>query len=556
MKKAGTYIFVFLIVVWGNRLAAQTCTKTITASTPYIDWNNPAFQDIKPGDTVCLQAGNWDYIQLKDFHGTKEKPIVFINSGGVVIINTDHFVGIKIGGCSHIVFTGSGDPKAQYGFRILKVSKGAGMGIDDYSTDIEVTRVEISHTLLGGVYAKTDPTCNNLGATRDKFVMRNFSFHDNYVHDVADEGLYIGNSHYSGLTLNCNGRDTTVYPHVMKGVFIYNNLVENTGWDGIQVSSADSGCQIRDNAINFDSQAGVNGQMSGILIGGGSICKTYNNKITNGKGDGIDIFGMGNFDVFNNLIVDAGKYYLPGQPDKMKHGIYLGKVVTTTHAVMGIYNNTIVSPKSFGMVLSNNDMKAVYVKNNLIVAPGKYETDGNNAFINIGNMDEQKVVTTSNYTNSRVAPAKFKDPDGNNYDLQASSPAVNTGTDLTGKGITFDILNRSRPFGNGFDIGAYECHDPSLGIRNTKAPDIYTFKVYPNPARNKISLLVKTTSPQNVRIVAIDMAGRVVFRKEMACRPLQNNVRQFSVKQLGHGSYLIVLYSTKGQSTQILMIKK
>jgi len=410
--------------------------------------------------------------------------------------------------------------------------------------------------LLGGVYAKTDPTCTNLGATRDRFVMRNFSFHDNYVHDVADEGLYIGNSHYAGLTLTCNGHDTTVYPHALKGVFIYNNLVENTGWDGIQVSSADSNCQIHDNQINFDSQAGVNTQMSGVLIGGGSVCKTFNNKIINGKGDGIDIFGMGNFDVFNNLIVDAGLHYLPDQPDKMKHGIYLGKVVTTPNATMGIYNNTIVSPKSFGVVLSNNELKTVFVKNNLIVNPGKYGTEGNNAFINAGNMDPARVSISYNYTNSNISPAAFLDPNGSNYDLKPSSPAVNAGTDLTAQGITFDILNRSRPFGAAFDIGAYESHDPSLGIRTAKASDISVFHIYPNPAQNKINLLIRSTLFQNIKVVVTNMTGQVVFRGTMACKPLQSNTRQFSTVHLKTGSYMVILFSARGQSSQLLMIKK
>ena len=556
MGKAMQYLFGLLLLLGGGGLFAQHCDKVIDASTPYIDWNNNAFKDIKAGDTVCLKAGNWDYIQLKDFHGTAKKPIVFINSDGEVIINTDHYFGIKIGGCSHIVFTGNGDKQSKYGIRILKVSKGAGLSVDDFSTDIEISHMEVSHTYIGGVYAKTDPNCNNLGATRDKFVMRNFSFHDNFVHDVANEGLYIGNSHYAGLTLTCNGHDTTVYPHVMKGVFIYNNLVENTGWDGIQVSSADSGCQVHDNEIDFDSQAGVPNQMSGILIGGGSVCKTYNNKIINGKGDGIDIFGMGNFNVFNNLIVGAGEFYEPNDANKMKHGIYLGKVVTTPDAVMGIYNNTIVSPKSFGMVLSNNDLKAVYVKNNLIVDPGKYDTDQENSFINVGNMDGQKVKKEANYTHPDVSAAKFVDSDAANYDLKPDSPAVNSGVDLTGEGITFDIQNRSRPFGNGFDIGAYECHDPSLGIRNARAADIDRFNIYPNPARNKVNLLLKTSLKQTVKIVVTDLTGRLVLRNEMRCNPLQNNILQLPIRHLHPGNYLVTVYSARGQSSQLLVIKK
>ncbi len=555
MKQRWLY-WALLLVFTGITFPAQgqSCSKVIDNTSPYIDWNNSAFHDIGPGDTVCLQAGNWDYIQLKDFHGTADKPIVFINYGGAVIINTDHFVGIKIGGCSHIIFTGTGDPKIQYGFSIQKVSGGAGMGIDDYSTDIEVEHVEISHTYLGGVYAKTDPTCDNFGATRDKFVMRNFSFHDNWVHDVAEEGLYIGNSHYAGLYLeSC---DTTVYPHVLKGVAIYNNIVENTGWDGIQVSSADSGCFIHDNQINFDSQAGVSSQMSGILIGGGSICKTYNNKITNGKGDGIDIFGQGNFDVFNNLIVNAGQYYLPDDPNAMKHGIYLGKVITLPDAVIGLYNNTIVSPKSYGIYLSNDQLQKVLVENNIIVQPGRYATDGNTAFIHIGNMDPARVTSTTNYLNSTIDAALFLDADAGNYDLQSTSPAVNTGTNLTEEGITFDILNRSRPFGSGFDIGAYECHDPSLGISSSTAPDIEIYKAYPVPTKTKLHVWIRTPFTQTAKLVILDMSGKQVMQKMIKCTSMQNTMTTLSVRKLKSGLYQLVLFSQKGISSFPFIIQK
>jgi len=49
--------------------------------------------------------------------------------------------------------------------------------------------------------------------------------------------------------------------------------------------------------------------MSGILIGGGAKCDCYNNKIFDGKGDGIDVFGLGYMKIFNNLIVRAGRTF-------------------------------------------------------------------------------------------------------------------------------------------------------------------------------------------------------------------------------------------------------
>lgn len=555
MKK-GIYIILLLITGFLSvQLTAQTCSKTINSSTPYIDWKNPAFNDIRPGDTVCLQAGNWNYIELKNFHGTAEKPIVFINSGGTVIINTDNYFGIKIANSSHIVFTGSGDSQAKYGFNILKVLKGAGMSIGDYSTNIEIAHVEISHTLLAGVYAKTDPTCSNFGATRDKFVMYNFSFHDNYVHDVADEGLYIGNSHFTGFHLT-NGCDTVVYAQVLKGVHIYNNIIKHTGYDGIQVSSADSNCSIHDNTISFDSQAGVLSQMSGILIGGGSKCNTYNNKIINGKGDGIDVFGLGNFKIFNNLIVNAGQTYLPDQPDVQKHGIYIGTDSTSANAQLGIYNNTIVSPKSFGIDLVNSQLAKTSIINNLITTPGKYSTMGSAAYINIGKgVSLSRVVEKTNYTSDTISQVKFINPNNLNFDLQADSPAVDYGTNLTAEGITFDILNRSRPFHTYFDAGAYETHNSSVGIRNYTASDVESLKVFPNPARYSVQLELILKNTQYVRATLTDVLGRLMLIKKFHCNSGQPCSQSLDLAPFSGGWYFLNIFTKKGKTSVPIIVQ-
>jgi len=265
---------------------------------------------------------------------------------------------------------------------------------------------------------------------------------------------------------------------------------------------------------------------------------------------------MGGFNIFNNLIVNAGKYYLPNQPDKMKHGIYVGKVVTTPNAVLGIYNNTIVSPKSFGMSLANNDLKSILVKANLIVAPGKYADIGNNAYINSSSMNPANIDKSNNFTTNNINEVHFIRAAAGNYDLQPSSPAVDYGTDLTVEGITFDILNRSRPFHGLFSAGAYESHDPTVGIRSQKALDVEMFKVFPNPAKNKINLLIKTSIEQTVQIIVTDMQGRTVLRKEIHSNPFENYTSRFSVRHLKSGEYLVILYSSQGVSSLLLLINK
>ncbi|MBN2614585.1 MAG: right-handed parallel beta-helix repeat-containing protein [Bacteroidales bacterium] len=555
MRKLIPYLFILLLSFGWGQIKAQTCTVSIDSSTPYID--AAAYPNIQAGDTVCLKSGNWDYIYLKGFHGTKDKPITFVNSLGAVVIKAitqpTNYVGIKIGNCSHIIFRGNGVSNIQYGFQVDTVAAGAGMGIDDFSTNIEISHVEISHTAIGGVYAKTDPTCTNFNATRDKFTMYNFSFHDCYVHDVPNEGLYIGNSHYTGLHLTSTC-DTTVYPQVLKGVKIYNNIIEHTGYDGIQVSSADSGCVIHDNVVKFDSQSGTPSQMSGIIIGGGSKCTTYNNQIIDGKGDGIEVFGLGDYSIFNNLIVNAGKSYLPDQPNEMKQGIYVGTDSTAAHAKLGIYNNTIISPKSFGITLSNTQLDSTKIINNLITTPGQYQNWGPRSFINI-NSTSIKVDTLTNYTTNDTATVKFVAPDALNYELKPNSPAVDFGTNLTGEGVTFDLLNQPRPYHTYYDAGAYECQDPSVGIITHKAPDLAEFLLYPNPVKRKLNVRLTFSDSQTVTAQLTDLFGRILSLQKLPFTAGQSQLFTFSVHQLPQGTYFITIISDKGISSKGFIVQ-
>ena len=52
--------------------------------------------------------------------------------------------------------------------------------------------------------------------------------------------------------------------------------------------------------------ANVNDQNYGLLIGGGTTGKCYNNLVMNGSGNGINVLGIGNNILYNNVIVNAG----------------------------------------------------------------------------------------------------------------------------------------------------------------------------------------------------------------------------------------------------------
>lgn len=288
-------------------------------------------------------------------------------------------------------------------------------------------------------------------------------------------------------------------------------MVENTGWDGIQVASTTTGCSIFNNIIRNDSDSSYRFQMSGILIGGGSNCDCYNNKIFDGKGDGIDIFGFGNHKIYNNLIVRAGETYVPAEGESpQKHGIYIGDVSTVANSQTLIYNNTIIAPKSFGIKIANTQISSYNIFNNLIVNPGFYEALGSNSYVNI--LDGINFTQSNNLYSNDIAEMMFLNADNDNYDLEGTSPARNAGKDLTYLGLSFDIDNRNRPLYNFFDIGAYETTESPIGIKEEieLRSKVIISDVNPNPVSHNSAFQFEVTEPTHIRIFIVNQLGKFI----------------------------------------------
>lgn len=556
------YIFLSLIFSLGISLYGQSNCHPISRTTTVIDGGIYA-----PGDTICLltglggQEGEGEYFLFRNIHGTSSKPIVIINSGGQVKIITSHNYGIKFQNCSYIKMSGAGHPNFKYGIKVSHVENGAGLSIDNLSTDVELENLEISNTPIAGIVVKTEPSCD-LTSVRGNFTMYNIKIHDCYLHDIGNEGFYIGSSKYLGQDVyGCNPDHPTdkitLLPHVIEGVQIYNNIVENTGWDGIQVSSTTRDCAIYNNIIRNDSYAGYPDQMSGILIGGGSNCDCYNNMIFDGKGDGIDVLGLGNHKIYNNLIVRAGKSYRPNESPTtyQKHGIYTKHIDTQVNSQFLIYNNTIVSPNTYGLKLTNTQIGNYIIKNNIIVDPGVYSVLGESSFLNLsdGIISYQKA---NNLFKSQISDIQFQNSIANNFDLKNTSPAVNTGQNLSSYNLTFDILNRPRPFGNGYDIGAYESQESINGISDNiiKSTISILQKVVPNPVNTSAVIQYDLPKPMQVNLYVVDELGRVI--KQFVDEHQLTNSYQININKemFNTGFYFLILDCDLGRFTEKFII--
>ena len=443
-KKGLLYVFLmamfwvttpFLREEWMDKALVDVddfCDYTIGLNVSTADgWDN--YNEVAPGDTVCIQSGNRNALKLKNFKGTAAKPIIFINSEGKVVISSSSWYGIIIQNSQYVRLTGTGSEEI-YGLKIV-ASQNHGIRIGWKSSDFEIDHVEVMGVPGAGIHAKTNGVCldgttNDYDYDRDgrskgdqgdvvdrsNFVQRNSVFHHNYLHNIGTEGFYIGSSEYtSGVVTSCAGGSQIIDQPLLNGVHIYNNQVEETGWDGIQVGSATKDCTIHHNIIYRDSTANKTGQQSGIMNNPGSVCDIYSNYLKESGSRGIYIQGNGGNQVHDNVIVDPTRLH-------NNSGIIIGG--SNRGGNLAIFNNTIINAAENGINYRNNVGTNNIIKNNLIINPGKgvagaVETGG-----------RTKVRVLDNYVTMNIDEVQFMDPATDDYRLLAESPAFRVGADL------------------------------------------------------------------------------------------------------------------------------
>ncbi len=391
---------------------------------------------IKPGDTIGIK-GVRGGVQFINIAGTEENPIVITNCDGEARVETDvnQFKALQFINVKHFILSGAGSTSHEYG---LKLKGHFGVDITDYSTNFEIFAIEVQEAGYVGIAARTSPPpypdCVNADNTRDVFTQENTFIHHNYVHDTGGEGMYIGGSHWHILwDEKCPG----VYEPELHGVKIYENIVENTGMDAIQVGSASKDVKIHNNIIRNFGVRNIGGHMTGFQINPGTTGKLYNNVIDGGNGFGIFVFGKGDNLIYNNVIIKP-----------TYDGIYTGDRGPTANTGFYIINNTIIEPgKGIGWnsyETSNNE-----IINNIIYKPkvAFIDSDGHN----------DNYLYQNNLELSDDEGIEF----GENYKLLSGSiKAIDKGKNISDKyKVQVDILGNKRPSGTAYDIGAYEFID-------------------------------------------------------------------------------------------------
>lgn len=389
-----------------------------------------AVLNLPPGSKIGIKGQNRKPIKLVNFHGTAEKPFLFINCDGQTTI-TSGTVGVKIHKSSFLRVSGTGSSD-EYGIKISAILHG--VSAENGATDYEIDHVEIAGSKSIGFIARSNPRCDG-STNRENFVQKNTLIHHNYIHDVGNEGLYVGGSHWQ-KTVSREGC-TGLLEAELEGVRVHNNRVENTGYDGIQVGSAIRDCEIYNNiVINYGLKNSTYHQ-AGLQINPGTTGKIYNNYIKGGTGNAIFLTGFGN-DVYNNIITDCNR-----------NGFYVADRGPLPNNSYRIVNNTLVKVKGYALVINSEQSENNIFYNNVLI----------NTQMLIDIIGNSKISLKNNYEAHGSNIKLFKDPDNLDYSPLQDSPLVNAGyniNDITDLNIQSDYLSNKRQSGKTIDIGAYE----------------------------------------------------------------------------------------------------
>lgn len=419
-------------------------------------WYPDAMKTFKlnPGDTLCIAAGDYEFIQLGNLVGTAAKPIVITNCGGVVrtgikTLKTD--VSFDIMGGKFLHITGSGTPGVEYGFDVngqnLIGVKMQGMYLGSGSSDIDVHNFYI-HDVGSFIVAKTTQECDNPQFWEGKYVMKNVKIHHIKGRYAAYEGFYIGNTHYIMDYALCKG----IKSHHIQDLEVYDNDLQYMGQDGIQVAMADLGeNKVHNNIVRNYGTNRLDAQSYGMLMGGGSRVKLYDNIVDHGYLPGIALFGSGISYVYNNTIsnVENGE------------GIQVADKLILQPVTAYIYNNTIYNTGNSGIkVYAYLTTIGHKVYNNLIIENslgGSYPTDG----IYIRGAQNIKFDYGNNLFSTTANAGKVvTNVAGGDLHLASTSKAIDGGKSVADLGLTDDIDGNKRPVNKGFDVGAYEYQGP------------------------------------------------------------------------------------------------
>jgi hypothetical protein len=354
-------LLMVLLALLGGRVSYAQC-NTAAPVTYYITQTSPGEiyrpngSAWKGGDTIKITGTNYSVVEFYGVGGDACRDLVIMPQ---TTLTTPNF---RIKGNSHHIKVWGGNNL--YGIKVnggpLAITKSHHIWADN----IECTGGSI------GVYCKQDYDVADPETWQPGYTMTKIKLTNLWIHDIDGEGFYVGHTQPDGVVYNGVNR----VPIRLDSVEISNCLVERTNWDGIQLSNARNGCKIFNNTVTDYGLLNLGSQQAGIILGSNTNADVYNNIVSRGTGNGIELFGYGVINCYNNTLENCGY-------DNTSNGqqtIYASDYVTLSESnskqTVLINNNLVKNPKPSGAIMvtgyANNSNPSTIKDNRVcLVAP-------------------------------------------------------------------------------------------------------------------------------------------------------------------------------------------
>ncbi len=323
---------------------------------------------LAPGDTLKIPGGAYNVIDLGNFSGSAAYPVVVQNRGGQVTCTI-----IRLSNTAeYFKLLGNGKPGVTYGFKI-NGGKTTGSCLTAFGKGFEIAYIEGTNS-KSGFFIKKNPSAGDPQSQHPNYIMENIRLHHNYLHHISGEGMYIGHTAADG-----GQGGNPLLPVRARNVEIAYNIVDQTGWDGIQLANATTGNTIHHNTVTNFGTTKSYGQQAGILLGGNSAADIYNNTIKNGSGNGIQNFGFGLNKIYDNYLENVGRNGTARGVEAVFCNDIIVKSESRPRQQIKAWNNTIKYPMPWGAIrvsgYNQNSLPATMQYNNVLLpnAPAGWE---------------------------------------------------------------------------------------------------------------------------------------------------------------------------------------
>jgi predicted esterase len=461
--------------------AALGATFTVTPTSAVPQIVDGATMNVKAGDTVRVTAGTYQHLVFRNMPGTTAKPITITNYNGLAdCANSASTAAVTLQNCRSVRLNGSGNSGVVNGFRLSCTAPGGlGLEVQGDTGDIIVNNIEVAQTAGAGVRIYNAPSAAGT-YNRGTYLMKRIALINSLIHHTGGPGIEIGHPAYNGLEIG----GVLYYPHLISDLKVRNNVIEDTGAEGIRIASVGDNLELNYNVVR---RPGPGADGISVLASTG---KVWGNTIVEAPRDALRVVTQGNTLVGSNVAVRPGRL-----------GVLVDDFAVTPESLaaggsergrgFAVLNNTVVNPGQDGtqearfrggIRVEAADISDTNRALNNVVIGGAGEVYGV-----ARSSSTVRLAAASNRWYAQASSAGFTNAAGDDYSTATGSPLRNAGTGVQRYGLNFDAWQGGRTSGTKVDLGAYEFQENPASINvitgstagsYTTGSDVYPYRFY------------------------------------------------------------------------------